>query len=288
MNTAEHEALFARREGDRAICLLCPHGCSVAPGHSGLCKARRNSDGRLLAWSYGKITSLALDPIEKKPLYRFYPGSRILSVGSFGCNFRCDFCQNWQIAQREAAWRLIEPEEMAGLAVQAGTEGNIGLAYTYNEPLVGYEYVLDCARLIHGETMKNVLVTNGYINPEPLRALLPVIDAMNIDLKAWNADFYARICGGRIDPVLETIRISAACCHVEITTLLIPGLNDDESDIEALAGWLASLSPDIPLHLTRHHPDYRMAEPGPISRARLEKLAAVARKSLKYVWLGNI
>jgi pyruvate formate lyase activating enzyme len=288
MDTSEHAALFARMDGDVAICSLCPHACHIAPGQPGLCKARKNSGGKLIAWSYGKITSLALDPIEKKPLFRFFPGSRILSAGSFGCNLSCGFCQNWQIAQRESSWRLIEPDEMARLATQARAEGNIGLAYTYNEPLVSYEYVLECARLLRRDEMKNVLVTNGYINPKPLQELLPYIDAMNIDLKAWNTSFYSDICGGRRDPVLATIKASAAQCHVEVTTLLLPGLNDDELEISELAGWLASLSPEIPLHLTRHHPDYQMETPAPISRARLEKLAAVARKSLKYVWLGNI
>jgi pyruvate formate lyase activating enzyme len=180
------------------------------------------------------------------------------------------------------------PETLAEMAVQAKSGGNIGLAYTYNEPLVGYEYVLDCARLIRQRQLKNVLVTNGYVNPEPMAALLPYIDAMNIDLKAWNQDFYSRICGGKVEPVRQTIALCARACHVEITTLLIPGLNDQEGEIQALAEFLATIDPDMPLHLTRHHPDYKMAEPAPISRARMEELAALARKSLKNVWLGNL
>jgi pyruvate formate lyase activating enzyme len=283
------EALYWRAlSATETECLLCPHHCRIAPGRAGICKARRNEDGRVIPWSYGKITSIALDPIEKKPLFHFHPGSQILSVGSFGCNFRCGFCQNWSIAQKEAPCRQMQPGELVGMAVQAAGKGNIGLAYTYNEPLVSYEFVLDCSRLIRQQQMKNVLVTNGYINPEPLAELLPFIDAANIDLKAWSQDFYGNICGGRIEPVKATIATCAGRCHVEITTLLLPGLNDGEDEIESLAGFLADIDPRIPLHLTRHHPDYRMTEPEPISLARMEKLAGLARAKLKNVWLGNI
>ncbi len=269
-------------------CLLCPHHCRINPGRTGLCLARKNENGRLMAEAYGRVTSLALDPIEKKPLRFFYPGSSILSVGLYGCNFRCGFCQNWSIAQRKAPYQMILPDELAGLAEQEKSRGNIGLAYTYNEPLVGFEYVLDCARLIRRQSMKNVLVTNGFINQEPLEELLPLIDAMNIDLKAWQPDFYRTICRGELQPVLETIRRSAASCHVEITTLLIPGLNDQAGDIEALAAWLADIDPNMPLHLTRHHPDYQMPEPQPIDLRRMSLLAEIAGKHLKKVLLGNV
>jgi pyruvate formate lyase activating enzyme len=289
MAEISREALYWQPgQNGRVLCQLCPHLCKIMPGQHGLCLVRRNAGGRLIPDSYGKVTSLALDPIEKKPLYRFFPGSRILSVGSYGCNFHCGFCQNWSIARQEAPYRELEPVTLAEMAVQAKSGGNIGLAYTYNEPLVGYEYVLDCARLIRQHQLKNVLVTNGYINPEPMAALLPYIDAMNIDLKAWNQDFYSRICGGKVEPVRQTIALCARACHVEITTLLIPGLNDQEGEIQALAEFLAAIDPDMPLHLTRHHPDYKMAEPAPISSARMEELAALARKSLKNVWLGNL
>jgi pyruvate formate lyase activating enzyme len=289
MGDQPKEALYWQTEPDgSARCLLCPHRCRIASGHTGICRVRKNEDGRLIAWNYGKITSLALDPIEKKPLYHFHPGSRILSVGSFGCNFHCDFCQNWAIAQQEAPYRLMQPAELVLLAAQAARDGNIGLAYTYNEPLVGVEFVLDCSRLIRRQQQKNVLVTNGYINADPLEELLPWIDAANIDLKAWNEKFYNRICGGLLEPVKKTISSCAESCHLEVTTLLIPGLNDSEDEIEALAGFLASISPDIPWHLSRHHPDYRMKEPAPISRPRMEMLAELARRKLKNVWLGNI
>lgn len=274
--------------GQDVQCQLCPHCCRIRPGHPGICRARRNIDGQLIAWSYAKITSVALDPIEKKPLFRFHPGSRILSAGSFGCNFHCGFCQNWTIAQQEAPYRLIQPAELAALAMQSASQGSIGLAYTYNEPLVSFEYVLDCARLIRQAGQKNVLVTNGFINPEPLADLLPHIDAMNIDLKAWEETFYSRICGGSLEAVKAAIVSCAAACHVEITTLLIPGLNDQASSIKELSHWLASIRPDIPLHLTRHHPDYKMPEPEPISFSRMQMLADIAKKELQYVYLGNV
>jgi pyruvate formate lyase activating enzyme len=281
-------ALFWREETGGAVsCQLCPHRCRIARGESGRCRVRRNEGGRLVAASYGRLTALALDPIEKKPLNLFFPGSFILSAGSFGCNLRCRFCQNWEIAQQEAPSREVEPQELVRLADKARAQGNIGLAYTYNEPLVGYEFVLDCARLVRQAGMRNVLVSNGYINPEPLEALLPFIDAANIDLKAWNDRFYSQICGGRREPVLAAIRLLAARCHLEVTTLLLPGENDSEEEIGELAAFLAALHPDIPLHLSRHHPDYQMSEPPPISLARMEKLAGLARRSLRHVWLGN-
>lgn len=285
----EHEAEYWQPAGqERVTCLLCPHRCVIAKGKAGICRVRVNHNGRLVAMAYGKVTSLALDPIEKKPLHDFHRGSKILSVGSFGCNFRCSFCQNWQISQQEAPWRLILPDELAAQAVRELPFGNIGLAFTYNEPLINYEYVRDCARLAHRENLKNVLVTNGSINPEPLEALLPWIDAMNIDLKAWQPSFYRQICHGALEPVLESIRLSAGRCHLELTTLLIPGLNDAESDLEAMTAWIASIDPQIILHLTRHHPDYLMPEPQPISAERMQTLARIARRHLKTVVLGNI
>ncbi len=270
------------------VCRLCPKGCVLRPGQTGLCRVRTNVGGTLYADAYGKITSIALDPIEKKPLSRFFPGRFILSVGSYGCNFRCAFCQNWAISQQESPWRQIEPEDLAALARQEQSRGNIGVAYTYNEPLVNIEYVLDCAREVRRSNLKNVLVTNGSINPEPLAELLPWIDALNIDLKAWDPRFYREICRGELNPVLETIRTAAAVCHVELTTLLIPGKNDSEEDILAMAAWIAERDPEIVWHLSRHHPDYLMTTPPPIRPERMQALAELARRHLKYVVLGNV
>lgn len=283
------EARYWNRLPEMAVeCRLCPHFCKINPNRFGRCHARKNIAGALMAWNYGKITSLALDPIEKKPLNFFFPGSMILSAGSYGCNFRCDFCQNWSISQQEAPFRQLQPAELAAMARGLTGRGNIGLAYTYNEPLVSFEFVLDCSRLIRAEGLKNVLVTNGYIESEPLKELLPWTDAMNIDLKAWGADFYRSVCGGDIDVVRRNIVSAEQACHVEITTLLLPGLNDDENEISALARWLAEIDPGIPLHLNRHHPDYRRPEPGPISLCRLNELADLARKHLKHVLIGNV
>jgi pyruvate formate lyase activating enzyme len=284
-----HEARYYEQATDHTVvCKLCPHGCHIHPGHSGLCLGRVNHAGRLIAESYGQITSIALDPIEKKPLIRFFPGSKILSVGSFGCNLNCDFCQNWTIAQCRAASEYYSPEALVDLAEKERVNGNIGLAFTYNEPLITFEYVLDCSQLAKTSGLQTVLVTNGMINPEPLLELLPYVDAMNIDLKAFRPDFYRKICRGDLEAVKKTITTCVGACHVELTTLLIPGLNDDEQEIDDLARWVASLDPTIPLHMTRHHPANRMAQPGPISLERMDLLAGIARRHLADVHLGNI
>lgn len=241
-----------------------------------------------MAASYGQITSIALDPIEKKPLRRFYPGSTILSVGSYGCNLHCDFCQNWEIAQQKAPANFYCPDELISLALAERSNGNIGLAFTYNEPLVTYEFVFDTCKLAQEAGLKTVLVTNGVINPDPLKALLPYVDAMNIDLKAFRPLFYHKLCHGELETVKRTIQISAPICHVELTTLLIPGYNDDPEEIAEAARWIASIDRKIPYHLTRHHPACRMSEPGPISREKMELLAKTARQFLGDVGLGNI
>lgn len=281
-------ALYQEVLGDGCVqCGLCPHQCLLKPGQVSRCLGRENKGGVLFVRNYAKVTSMALDPIEKKPLASFHPGTKILSVGTFGCNLACDFCQNWRISQEEAPWREISPEHLLRLAVEARRDGNLGVAYTYNEPTIWYEYVKDCARLIHDAGMLNVLVTNGFILESPLKALLPFIDAVNIDLKAITPDFYPDLCKGTLEPVLETIRNCHGQCHVELTTLLIPGLNDSEQDIITLSEWISAISPDIPLHLSRHHPDFKMQEPAPISVQRLRYLASIASRSLREVHVGN-
>jgi len=229
---------------------------------------------------------MSIDPIEKKPLYHFMPGAGILSVGTYGCNLSCKFCQNWEISQREAGHRELTPGELVRLA--ESTQGqSVGVAYTYSEPLVWYEFVYDCARLVRERGLVNVLVTNGYINPEPFRELLPYIDAVNIDLKAFSHEFYKSVCGGDLEPVLRSIRQAyESGCHVELTTLVVPGLNDSGEEIDSLATWMAELSPDIPLHVSRYFPNYRMtAPPTPISI--LQACAEAARTRLHYVYVGN-
>ena len=226
-------------------CELCFHHCALDEGQTGLCRARTCQDGKIVSLNYGKLTSLALDPIEKKPLCRFHPGSLILSVGSFGCNLRCPFCQNHKISMAEdngIQTVEVSPEQLAAKAAEFVPHGNIGVAYTYNEPLIGYEYVQDCASLIHERGLTNVLVTNGTIEEAPWRALLPFLDAVNIDLKGFTPSWYRRL-GGDLETVKRSIALAAGQCHVEVTTLLVPGENDSMEDIQELACWLASVDP---------------------------------------------
>ena len=273
----------------KALCELCFHHCALDDGQTGLCRARACQDGKIISLNYGKLTSLALDPIEKKPLRRFHPGSLILSVGSFGCNLRCPFCQNHEISMAgDSGIPTVEvsPEQLAAQAAELVPHGNIGVAYTYNEPLIGYEYVRDCAALVHEQGMVNVLVTNGTVEEEPWRALLPLIDAANIDLKGFTPAWYRRL-GGDLETVKRSIALAAERCHVEVTTLLIPGENDSEEEIRELARWLASISPEIPLHLSRFFPQYQMVDRLPMPVEQVYRLAEAARGYLSYVYTGN-
>lgn len=288
------------REGKKAIfytllednnnveCNLCPHCCKIASGKSGICGVRINHSGVLAAESYGRVTSMALDPIEKKPLYHFYPGAKILSLGSYGCNFRCDFCQNHGISMRgsSAPYREYTPDEIAAASQELAIDGNIGVAYTYNEPLIGYEFVEDCAKLVRRQEQKNVLVTNGFISPAPLERLLPWIDAVNIDLKSFNPEFYREI-GGTLEDVRRNIKIAASHCHIEVTTLAITGKNDSEDEIDALSEWLSGIDKSIPLHISRFFPAYKLRNISPTPIETIYRLADVARCHLKYVYTGN-
>jgi len=271
-------------------CTLCFHQCQLNEGQVGFCRARKNVNGSVLPLNYGKITSLALDPIEKKPLHQFYPGTKILSIGSFGCNLRCPFCQNYEISMSDEVGVpsiFMSPAEVVKKAVELIEEGNIGIAYTYNEPLIAYEYVLDCARLAHEQSLKNVLVTNGSISEKPLSELLPYIDAMNIDLKGFTEAFYRKL-NGDLQTVKRFIELSYTECHVELTTLIIPGENDSEADMEAEAKWIAGLDPEIPLHITRFFPRYQWIDKEPTSKKVLYRLADIARKYLTNVYVGNV
>lgn len=272
-----------------AICELCFHHCKLEEGQTSLCRARTCRDGAVIPLNYGKLTSLALDPIEKKPLRRFHPGSLILSVGSFGCNLRCPFCQNHEISiAGDSGIQTVEvsPEQLAAKAAELVPQGNIGVAYTYNEPLIGYEYVQNCAALVHEQGMINVLVTNGTVEEEPWRALLPLIDAANIDLKGFTPAWHRRL-GGDLETVKRSIALAAERCHMEVTTLLIPGENDSEEEIRELARWLASISSEIPLHLSRFFPRYRMLDRPPTPVEQVSCLAETARRYLSYVYTGN-
>lgn len=278
----------ASREA-RLACPVCPHHCLLAEGQSGRCLARKRENGKIVSISYGKLTSLMADPIEKKPLRRFYPGSRILSAGSFGCNLACPFCQNHEISMagsKEAEWREVSPDELAGLAWEYRPYGNIGVAFTYNEPLVGWEYVRDTARLVRERGMKNVLVTNGFACIPVLEELLPYVDAMNIDLKGFSEAWYEKL-GGDLETVKQFIARAAQACHVELTTLIVPGENDSEEEMEREAAWIASLDADIPLHVTRFFPRYRMTDREPAQVRQVYRLRDVAAARLKHVYTGN-
>lgn len=279
---------YVKQEDGYVHCLLCPHNCHIKNNKKGICGVRANIDGELYTENYGQISSLALDPIEKKPLYRYSPGSYILSVGSYGCNFSCTFCQNHSISLNRPETAYISPENLVYKAFNLKGTGNIGLAYTYNEPFMSYEYILDCCKLIKDRGMKNVLVTNGYVQKDPLSEILPYIDAMNIDLKSFSHDFYKKICNGNIEYVKNTIELAVKACHIEITCLVIPGLNDSSEEIESMSSWLSEFSPEIPLHLTRFFPRYKMSEKEPTPKDALEQLAKIAKQHLKYVYLGNV
>jgi pyruvate formate lyase activating enzyme len=282
-----HDALFFEKHGDRVKCLLCPHNCIIAEERFGLCSVRTNKDGVLKTINYGEITAMAIDPIEKKPLYHFKPGKNILSVGSFGCNFSCDFCQNYSIAQYKANSKYLPPEELVNRCLDL--ENNIGIAFTYNEPSIWYEYIYETSKQLK-ETDPHagvVLVTNGYIETEPLLELLPYIDAMNIDLKSFEQGYYKKVCGGQLGPVLTTIKNAVGKCHIEITTLLVNGLNDSKEEVEQIASYLGNLDKNIPLHLSRYFPSYKMDNPPTRLEVMLES-RDIAKKHLNYVYLGNM
>ena len=277
----------------RIVCESCMHRCSLGNGQRGICRARKNENGRIICENYGMATSLALDPIEKKPLKRFRSGSMILSVGSYGCNLRCPFCQNHEIsmidgetAEETVGAVYLSPEWLANKATECREEGNIGVAFTYNEPLVGWEYVRDTAKLVRAEGMKNVLVTNGTARLEVLEEILPYIDAMNIDLKGFREEYYREL-GGDLQVVKEFIARSFVDCHVELTTLIVPGKNDSASDMENEARWIASISNEIPLHITRFFPRYRMLNAQATAVEEVYRLAETPRKYLKNVFVGN-
>jgi len=276
--------------GERVECELCPRFCLLKPGQVGSCGARRNDGGHLISLVYGKPVALHVDPIEKKPLYHFRPGSRIFSLGTIGCNLQCSFCQNWDIARGKVSEEdfYFSPEQ-----VITGTLKNDcqSIAFTYNEPTIFGEYVLDIAQLAQKQGLKTVMVTNGYISPVAIAEIYPYIDAANIDLKAFTEDFYARICHAHLRPVLDAIvAIKRQGTWIELTNLLIPGLNDAERDIRGLADWIVqNIGAETPLHFSAFHPDYRMLDRPPTSKATLDRARQIAQASgLLYVYEGNV
>ena len=284
-----------------ARCEVCFRHCEIAEGKRGFCGARKCENGEVAPENYGRITALALDPIEKKPLRHFHPGSMILSAGSYGCNLRCPFCQNhgisWSAEAMEYAEKAetITPEALADLAVRLKPRGNIGLAFTYNEPLIGWEFVRDAAKRVREKGMKNVLVTNGTAELGVLEELAPYIDAMNIDLKGFTDRYYTKVLGGSLDMVKAFIAQAAQKCHVELTTLIVPGENDSEEEMRALTAWVAGLKnaegqaigPQIPLHISRFFPRFHMTDRPATSVERVYRLADIAREKLQYVYTGS-
>jgi pyruvate formate lyase activating enzyme len=281
------EALFYDKRDDGTVdCRLCPHRCRrIAPGKTGICRVRRNVDGTLMSLVYGEVTSVNVDPIEKKPLYHFRPGSELLSIGTWGCNFHCAFCQNWQISQREVPTQSVSAERIATLA---GQGGSIGVAYTYNEPSIWYEFVRDCAVKVKEAGHVNVLVTNAFIEPEPAEEWLEFVDALNIDIKSMDDAFYREQTGGRLQPVLDAAVQAKARAHVEITNLVIPTLNDTDEHFAKLAKWVAgNLGRETPLHLSAYTPRFELRKP-PTRVETLERAHAICSEELDYVYLGNV
>ena len=284
-----------------ARCEVCFRHCEIEEGKKGFCRARTCVEGEVVPFNHGRITSLALDPIEKKPLRRFFPGSKIISIGSFGCNLRCPFCQNNEISWSEEVEGFaksapyVSPEELLAIAKKYVNRGSIGVAYTYNEPLVGYEYVRDCARLVHEAGLKNVLVSNGTAELHVLKEILPYIDAMNVDIKSMSDTTYKDFLKGDLNTTKAFIERAAKDCHVELTMLIVPGMNDTEDEMRELSSWISGLTDKkgsiigetIPLHISRFFPRYKMSGTPPTDVGKIYDLADVAREKLKYVYTGN-
>ncbi len=285
------KARLFRRENGTIYCGVCPHRCNLTEGETGICGGRQVQNGELYALNYGYCVAVAVDPIEKKPLYHFHPGREILSVGTWGCNFQCEFCQNWSLARGDADSEVeravrLEPAEVLDL-LQSKYPSAVGVAYTYNEPTVWYEYVYDTARLISENGYRNVLVTNGFISQEALKEITPYIDALNIDVKSFRDDFYRHYCKGNLNAVKQTVEYCAAHFHLEVTCLVIPTLNDSEAEIRSLVDWLATLNPDIPLHFSRYFPQYKFSlSPTPVET--LVRIREMAREKMRYVYIGNL
>lgn len=265
-------------------CTLCPHHCKLHEGQTGFCKARGYKEGEIVSLTYGEAAAWHLDPIEKKPLYHFYPGSWIFSTGGYGCNLKCFFCQNYEISQKYEQGQRVTPEQLAQLSAE---EESIGICFTYSEPLVWYEMIAHTAPLVKKQGGKVALVSNGIIEGKYLEEIVPFLDAVNIDIKGFTDEFYRKHTGGRLQWVLNTVEKLAGRVHTEITTLVVPTLNDDPDEISALAKWLAALKTPVAWHLSRYYPMYKSAIP-PTDEKSLLELWKLAKEFLPYVYLGNM
>jgi pyruvate formate lyase activating enzyme len=276
----------------RLQCDLCPRDCQLHEGQRGACFVRRMVDGQMQLTTYGRSSGFCIDPIEKKPLNHFYPGSSILSFGTAGCNLACKFCQNWDISRSKDMDRLMDAASPAAIADAARRHGADAVAYTYNDPVIFAEYAIDTALACRAAGVHNVAVTAGYIHPAPAREFFAVMDAANVDLKAFTDDFYRSLCGGRLQPVLDTLALirHETDCWLEITTLLIPGKNDSDGEIAALAKWVhGELGAEVPLHFTAFHPDWKLDQLPPTPAASLARARRIARDAgLQHVYTGNV
>ncbi len=280
--------LYKKLKDNIVQCQACAHYCVIKEGNTGVCGVRKNIGGELFLLVYGKPVAVHVDPIEKKPLYHFMPGTKILSLGTFGCNFRCDFCQNADLSQTYVdGTQNISPEQIVELALKYKTPS---IAYTYNEPAIFVEYAHDIMKLAREKGLKNVYVSNGFESKEAMEYIGPYLDAINIDLKSFSDDFYRKTCGGRLQPVLDTIkRVKEKNIWQEITTLIIPGENDSEKELKQIAEFIASVDKNIPWHLSRFHPDYKMTDKNITSYQSLVRAREIGHEAgLKNVYLGNV
>jgi pyruvate formate lyase activating enzyme len=287
------EALhYSKLKNNIVKCGLCPWNCTIAPGKRGMCGVRQNQEGKLYSLVFARPCSMHVDPIEKKPLYHFLPGAWAFSIATIGCNFFCSFCQNWQISKAgaddmEKHFEEVLPEKVVELCIKNGSDV---ISYTYTEPTIFFEYMLDIAKLAKKAGIKNAIVSNGYINEAPLRELCKLIDGANIDLKGFTDEFYQKTCKGKLEPVLQSLKVlKEEGVWLEITNLVVPGLNDDLKKIEEMCQWISKeLGKDVPLHFSRFHPDYKMTDANPTPMETLEKAKEIAEKYLDFVYIGNV
>jgi pyruvate formate lyase activating enzyme len=288
----KHEAMFYR-ENTKGIleCFLCNHRCLIAVNGYGICRQRKNINNKLFTYAYGEVVAKNIDPVEKKPLYHFLPGTKTFSIATPGCNFRCGFCQNWQISQVGAGENIassaLSPEEAVQAAIASGCAS---ISYTYTEPTIFFEYSYDIARIAKEKGLCNIYVTNGYSSRQAIETISPYLDAANIDLKSFRDDFYRQVCNARLGPVLETIKIMKTLgIWIEITTLLLAGLNDSEDELRQIAEFIAKTDRNIPWHISRSHPDYKYQQIRPVSLAFMNKAESIGKSAgLEYVHLGNV
>ena len=285
--------LYKKLQGHKVSCFLCGHRCLIADGQFGICQARQNKEGTLYTLTYGELCAANIDPIEKKPIFHMLPGSKSYSFAALGCNFRCGFCQNWQISQKREADKLgikSEPKSPERIVSEALQHKCQSISYTYSEPTIFFEYALETAKLAKEKGLYNIFVTNGYMTPEALEMIKPYLDAANVDLKSFNDANYQKVCGGRLQPVLDTISLMRRMnIWVEITTLVIPDFNDSSEELKDIAGFLSGVGKEIPWHISRFHPDYKITDKEPTSLSKLKEAYTIGKDAgLRYVYIGNV